>query len=277
MFAKLLKYDMRSVKRFGLPILIALAGATVLGAGGLVGSILTLSAVAEQSPMLASLMGSLLSLLLFAVIFILGAAGVAMQIAIYYDYYRSLVTDEAYLTFTLPVKPREILGSKLLNSCIWGTVSGVAVIVAILILILSGVIAGGVLPDFLMVLKQIPRLLASLSAGAWLLLVLLCLLGIAYAVNARLLYFLSIFFGSVIAKKYKLLSVIGCVFGANMIYSTVVQTVFTLLSFTAALSGEHLLTTLNILAAVGILLLSGLSVLFFKLTEYMMKNKLNLA
>lgn len=277
MWKKLLKYDFRSLRRFGLPILVIIAAAGLLGAGGIVGLILSLRANLQLAPLLSTVFMLLLSLV-FMVIG-LGVAGIGVAILV--DYYKTLATDEAYLTFTLPVRPREILWSKLLNCCIWSTIVTLASFFVGGIMLLVGLGAGGVLPEALAGFRE---MLAALFHDAPLPVYSIGLLGVilfvTYAVNNQLLVFMAIFLGSVIAKKNKLLWSIGSVIVVNMIYSTVtslVQTLCLIPMITADATGGNVLVALHITLISYILLLTALSVLFFKLTEKMMEKRLNLA
>ncbi len=53
--------------------------------------------------------------------FLLGLTGAAIlsMILIFIRYYKNLFTDEGYLTFTLPVSRKKIIGAKTLNAMIW--------------------------------------------------------------------------------------------------------------------------------------------------------------
>lgn len=52
-------------------------------------------------------------------------------------FYKNLMTDEGYLMFTLPVKPAQLINSKLIVSIIWTIVSTVITVCAFLILFIS--------------------------------------------------------------------------------------------------------------------------------------------
>jgi hypothetical protein len=278
MLAKLLKYDIRSVKRFGLPILLAVAAATVLGSAAIGGIIGSTGGAAEGSIALSILL-IFLFLAIVAVVLVLALAVAGVQIAVYVDFYRSLVSDEGYLTFTLPVKAWQILLSKLLNALIWSTIVGAAVMASVSVLFTVGVLVDtGELIGFseiVYVFTSFLDMMDTIPPGAVALLLQMPILSFVMAVNSLLLFFMAIFFGSVLAKKHKLIAAIGCVFGVNMIYNFFVQIFSLFLSLPLSFASDPLLY-LNIFLPVCILLLAVLSVVFFKLTEHMMEKKLNL-
>ena len=270
MFSKLLKYDFRRVGRFGIPILLILLGTTVLGG---LNSLFFLGNIenVESSEGFFSVisMTSSVLMLVFA-FFVIAAAASAIQIVIMVDFYRSLVSDVGYLTFTLPVKPRDILLSKLLNSSIWSLIVSLAAFISGAVII--SIIAYGTT-------EPGPPLGILWSADAALTLILSVILIIVYFVNSQMLYFLAIFFSSVITRKNKVLAAVGCVFGVNFIYGMVSNIVSTVLLFATDLfiDSANPLVAVNIMLGIFTVLLSGLTVLFFFLTKHLMENKLNLA
>ena len=155
MWKKLLKYDFRSVKRFGLPILIVILAAGLLGAVSIVGIIWSL----RVNTVLTSLLTTVFALMISFVFLVISIAVTGIGVAILVDYYKTLVTDEAYLTFTLPVRPREILWSKLLNSCVWSTLVVVASLFVGGALLVAGFGAGGVLPEVMAGISEVFLLL----------------------------------------------------------------------------------------------------------------------
>ena len=194
MLAKLLKYDIRSVKRFGLPILLAVAAATVLGSAAIGGIIGSAGGAAEGSIAL-SILRIFLILAIIAVVLVLALAVAGVQIAVYVDFYRSLVSDEGYLTFTLPVKAWQILLSKLLNALIWSTIVGAAVMASVSVLFTVSVLVGtGELIRFNEIAYALGAFLEAMDTvplGAITMLLQLPILTFVGAVNSLLLIFMA--------------------------------------------------------------------------------------
>jgi len=121
MLGKLLKYDIKAVARYMLPLyallLISTCGmkTTLELADNTVVNVFRFVFIAAYIiSLIAIVTGSLIMLIL--------------------HFYRNLMTDQGYLSFTLPVTPTAHLGSKLLNGCIWILLTVVAVILSVLIL-----------------------------------------------------------------------------------------------------------------------------------------------
>ena len=126
MLLKVFKHDFKTASRYELPVLIGLLLATVIGCV----DVFILSAVVNGSrennvfvTMIGSIVGSLGMLLGFIAV---AAGGSIMVFMLYYRFYKSMVTDEAYLTLTLPVSPTKLLLGKLFSALLWMLISAVA-------------------------------------------------------------------------------------------------------------------------------------------------------
>lgn len=289
MLSKLLKYDFKSASRFGLPVAIILAVATVLGFGG--GYLFVYWANMLENDPGNPIIGSWevgfiwgVVALMFAVV----GAVIGMQIIIMVDYYRSLVTDEGYLTFTLPVTPKQILASKLINSCIWNLIVTV-LCVAIIFAVELGIAVGG---EHFGVINSAENEMIDLFAtsmnDAWNNVLTIIAAPVTF-INEQLVCFMGIFMGAVIAKKHKALAAVGCIAGINFVYGIVKsigETVMTsIFVYTDGPMGEYdwieVLENMtfvdNIMLVASIIGLTAFNVLFFYITTYMMEKKLNLA
>lgn len=67
-------------------------------------------------------------------IFALFALCALMMVFMMVHFYKNLVTDEGYLTFTLPVSPANILCSKLFTAFVWNILAWIAAFCAFVIL-----------------------------------------------------------------------------------------------------------------------------------------------
>ena len=107
MLGRLIKYDLRALSRTLIPILCIIIIAGVI-AGLLFGfGLRPIVASENQQPedaLVSSAMISItimLSILLIA--FVVGGASIAVQIIVMGRFYTNLLTNEGYLSFTLPV------------------------------------------------------------------------------------------------------------------------------------------------------------------------------
>ncbi len=271
MFKKLLKHDFKNIKKFGIPILLTLLGASVLGSLNAVILTKAFDSMTEESGIFATISMMSSFFMMMFVFLIISLAAAAIQIAVLVDFYRSLVSDIGYLTFTLPIKPSEILTSKLVTATVWTVIIGVACFI-------SGGAIFGTIAIFNPTFAPTPGDLPPLGANGVILVILAIIFALAYFINSQLLCFAAIFFASVIARKNKVLAAIGCVYGVNFIYGIFSSVIFTVIMFAAeaVATVTDFYISYNIFLSIGIVLLSGLSVLFYFLTKYMMEKKLNL-
>ena len=70
-------------------------------------------------------------LIILAYIFTLAAVSICITICTAVRFYRNFFTDEGYLMFTLPVKPSELLLSKILVAACWRLISTVCICLSI--------------------------------------------------------------------------------------------------------------------------------------------------
>lgn len=82
---------------------------------------------------------------LFMYVIMLIGLNYGMLIYMGVRFYRTMYTDEGYLTHTLPVSKHQILVSKILNSGLWVMLMGLGVFLSVMVLMLSMV--GAFLPD----------------------------------------------------------------------------------------------------------------------------------
>lgn len=292
MYKKLLKYDLRSIWRFALPLLIALGAITVIGSmnvilfNTLIAPHLANETVeVEQSVWLT--LGTVLNYIIGYISSIaLSIIPTAILVVICVDFYQSLITDQGYLTFTLPVDAKTIIFSKFTNALIWIFGGGVACLFSNYIQTLAGVLTMGDnygigYNDLNSIAGEIfVDLMPLITPDVVVTIILVLILGVCYIVNDILLYFAAIFFGSVISKKNKLLSAIGCIFGANFIYGLLFGIIFVIAIFAlgvAAATSDAIWLAINIALGICILVIVGISIGLYFALKYMMEKKLNLA
>ncbi len=277
MLKKLLKYDFR---RFNKVSAIALIVICIAGIAGIfnsvfvIGDLMRLPAHGENVNDLEIIFKSFTGMATMGIVMIaLSGAIIAIMIFLLYDFYKSTVSDNAYLTFTLPVTPREILTSKLISSSVWTLAIGAAGFFFILAIIFSIYLSD---PSY----TEFPPINIEFNFGELTATLLGLLLILGSIPNGYLLYSCVIFFASVITRKNKLLVAVGLIFAVNFVYSTF----FSLLPFILLILVETIANAvgspmlgINLFFGISLLFETGLNILYFKLTEYMMKNKLNLA
>ena len=278
MLKKLLKYDFGAVIK--LWSLGALAVLLLSAGGGLCMRILSSDRPFHGMINLVAGLGTFLSVLSVVAFSILTFILLAMR------YYKNFFTDEGYLTFTLPVKLHTVINSKLIMVFVMLVLTGI-------VTSLSSTIMRAIgdeyfvenMKDFFAGLGSFFQLAEEAGMLGW---------AIVYVIEALLIMFFSslfsvlflgccITFGSVVAKKAKVLASIGIYYGANWIFSvvTMIFMVFGMMAFGAWVDGANL-SDQQIAQLVGLLLfgiialLGMLSSLLYTLQYRLLDRKLNL-
>ena len=278
MLKKLLKYDFGAVIK--LWSLGALAVLLLSAGGGLCMRILSSDRPFHGMINLVAGLGTFLSVLSVVAFSILTFILLAMR------YYKNLFTDEGYLTFTLPVKLHTVINSKLIMVFAMLVLTGI-------VTSLSSTIMQAIgdeyfvenMKDFFAGLGSFFQMAEEAGMLGW---------AIVYVIEALLIMFFSslfsvlflgccITFGSVVAKKAKVLASIGIYYGANWIFSVVAMIfmVFGMMAFGAWVDGANLsdqqIAQLIGLLLFGIIALLGmLSSLLYTLQYRLLDRKLNL-
>ena len=281
MLLKLFKQDFRASARFGVPLLIAIAAMTVLGC---ISTAVTVGNAGAESFETATNAPFEEMLIFFGmgglvlISFALAGAAAVMAVLLVVRFYRSTVSDEAYLTFTLPVTPAQILWAKLFNTVVWSLFSGLALFLAGAAILGTGVTAAGVAEDFVNTFGELFAFLHSMVGQSGLTLFLCCLLGSAAFVSSYLMVFMAITFGSVIVRKHKALAAVGMIFVINFITSgiTSVMQLVLLGDFTIKSVMYDGVFAINNFLISSTILYTATAVIYFLVTRYMMEKKLNL-
>ena len=315
MFAKLLKYDMKLTMRVGLPLLIVALSLAVFGVSNNLFAMfmqdMTLNisewmvegAIDDRLYIVLTILVSLLSLIssFFQSIgsMVLAAAYLAMVIINLVNFYKNLITDEGYLMFTLPVRPIELLSSKVINACIWNLAAYVIVLSGAIIQTLPTYIYSIVLSIKTMkeygvevnIWETVQEILGISGISPMLIILFFVLAGavsICVVIATPVFMFFTIYLGGVIAKKHKLLAGAGFTYLGYQIYSIIESIIvfFTIgcalipIFFVKNISGaeviNYVLIIICAILALSVIVLMAAIVLFFTLTKWLMTKKLNL-
>lgn len=126
MFGKLMKYEMKSLTRGLLPLYGAILAVAVINR--------VLMGISLNSGM-----GLPVIIAMMVYFGLCVAVGVVTIMAVVQRFYKGLLCDEGYLMHTLPVRPVELVLSKLTGATIMTILSGVVGVVSVLILMSVGV------------------------------------------------------------------------------------------------------------------------------------------
>lgn len=263
MFSKLLKYDFKSVKRFGLPLILIAVALSLLGG---VNGFFFAKAVGSDDANFISIISVLTFMLIIYAVVICASI---TAIFVYVDFYKSLCTDQGYLTFTLPVSSTSLLNSKIVNSLIWSLISTVTMFVCFFV-IFMGVGLGLPHSDPSIPSEDIGSIISMFDITDTILGIVTMIL---YALNSQMLIFMVIFFASVISNKYKAITAIALVLATNVAYSIVYSIISAIISIVMSGAGDAA-TTLTYSIFIILLVASGIG--YYIATKHMMEKKLNL-
>lgn len=269
MLKKLFKYDFEASCRIFLLLHGIIAILTILGK-----LLFTLVPDGlENFPILSVLIPTYI-LLIIGLVF-------GFHIYLVVRFYRSLFTDEGYLYHTLPVKPWQLIASKLLSNVLLSILDFLVLILCVLILL-----AGSPMKNLMQHNGEIMELLQmmfGLTPGG--IVFFICLYFPVSQFSSFLMYFASIALGQVILPKHKVLGA----FVSYMIYYVVMQTITAIPTFAFTFSSMRRIMGMDGDSAVlwmqdfyhFIYFFSfGLAltccVIYFFITNYILKKKLNL-
>ncbi len=277
MLKKLLKRDLTATSRLFVPMLLVYVTASLIAKGLLE---LFISAGPETSG------GGAISLLfilvfMYAAMFILYLVACILMTVIFiiYDFYKTMIKEESYLTHTLPVSSKQLLNSKMIIAFFWQCVTMLVTIVSVFMFMAGHINVGQIKEFFAPVFREIPYSYLVLSAVS-LVLSLIC---------GTLTFFVSMAIGH-LNGKHPLITSIGVYTGIRIVMD-VASAVFTVFFFdnkikytisSASYANGHV--TANIYASYGNYIWNILSCLctvalivcFYWVTQYIFAKKINI-
>lgn len=191
-------------------------------------------------------------------------------------FYNGVFGDEGYLMFTLPVKPGQILNSKLITSFFWLLLSAPLVLVSFFILLGNTDLYRELLSLLSVISEEIAILeMSGFSTGLFLAEIILS--GILKMVSSLLCFYLAITLGHHFFGEHRLLGTLGCLIGIGILESTV-ETF--LQGFIANMDSINAMTELYMNFSsyflCSILLSLFTAILYYGITHYFLNHKLNL-
>lgn len=135
MLGKLLKYEFRATVRIMLPVICALLALSVVA---------RIAAVNFAGSRMLTIIGAFFVVAYFLAIL---AAAALTTVTLVYRFYKSLLSNEGYLTFSLPAGVHAQLWCKLIASAVWIIVTFLAIVASIAIVATPVSLADEVMPD----------------------------------------------------------------------------------------------------------------------------------
>ena len=279
MFVKGMKYELRSVARIVVPLLIVFLCASMIMSLGFMldGRVFRFSETEGNDMALSAIFALTESLLGIGIVLLMVAINITVYVLIIRRFYTSFFTDEAYLTFTLPVTMDCHLMIKIVSMLFWNIAA--LVVTCLGALIIFGGLAVGYTEQvqeayyyFSYIIETVQISLQGTSDNLGIQLVVTVLNGFTEYIFQSLLIYFSIALGCMLFKKHRLLGSILSFFVINTLESWV-RTIFQSLLTGFGMSNGTVYLIQTIISIV--LMIIGMIALYLG-TRYILQKKLNL-
>ena len=262
MLGKLLKYDFKNLYKTLLPIYLITVVITILT--------VILNNLSDTSNLFSTLNAlMIISYVVILMVLIVGTFFLSIR-----DFYLDFATERGYLINTLPVKKSTIITSKFITGVTTMITSLIVMFISIIILIIGSGEWSGFANGVANFFKDIP-------SDAVVMLILMALLMIVAYISGLAVCFLSIALG-----QLKNTNKLGFSFIAYIILYIIYEMYFTFsLVFIGTISPDFVsrldsevgaIASVNILFGILIGLVIIITAIFTPITNYILKNKLNL-
>lgn len=264
MLGKLLKKDITATGRFFVPMVIIYAIASVLGK---ILMELVLSMVHTGSNMYDII---LLVTTVFATFFIIYivACFILIRVFIVYDFYKTMVSDQAYLTHMFPVSANLLVLSKVLAAVVWQALTGLVVTVSVALFFAGHYDTA--MPGFYEFVYSMEAI--GISFDTYCLNILINL--VLSAFTTPLMFFAAIAIGHLFGK-HRILGAIGSYVGIYLIIEIIGIIFLIIIGFRITRPEQSSLLFNGSFALNTILSLIMIAV-FYWVTQYIFSRKLNL-
>lgn len=268
MLGRLIKYDMKSVSRLGLPLSIIVLVAAIFGTAAL-------KVVVNAPDNAPGIPIVVCTTCVVAAVIAIFAYTVIVWVLLLRRFYTNMFTDEGYLTFTLPVSSKALISSKLISAVIWSVISSLVSAVCVLMLLIFGSGEKFLNFEWLDWVKQLAEA-SFISLDIWDLTISAVYMLVS-TVFSFLLIYLSITIAAVITRKNKIIVAIGMYYGINMLVS-----IFTSIGelIPVAATGQMDAVTVSGLdtmsTTINIIIYAVFAIAAFVVCDQLMKKKLNI-
>ena len=273
MLGKLLKHEFRATGRIMLPL---------IGAELLLSVLAGLSVRGLDRIQNMNFLGVTYIMTLFVFFLGLFAVGVVALVLMIQRFYRNLLRDEGYLAMTLPVSVDEHIWSKLIVSFVWFAAVGLLSVLAMLVMMAVGSkisFFGDI--NFQEVFQMLRELIRRIGAGnLWLFGLEFLALGFLASVSTCLRCYSALAIGHSAANHKLLLSFVAYILiglALSFLQNSLMIGVLPRVDVGAFLSGINSAAQFHAFMGAAVLTAALYCALFYFVTRWFMKNKLNLA
>lgn len=279
MLAKLLKYEMKASARTLIPLYI---GTLIVAAVCSIQIVLSISSNGSFAVAVGSFQATnTLTAILFLLFFGLCVAITVLTImTVIQRFNHSLIGDEGYLMFTLPVTHTQLLSSKLAGAMLWSIIGMFVMFLSLLIISMAGVITGGDIGDMINWNRLWEQLGDIIPNIIWPMLITLI-----YSFFSLASTILTVYLSVMIAQTEKLnnhrvAAAVILFFLLNWLFGAVESVLFVSINGIAVPDGfrisEDFMWAYNMVMACQIAFEAVKGIICFIGTKWLMQNKLNL-
>ncbi|HWT73290.1 MAG TPA: ABC transporter permease [Mobilitalea sp.] len=261
MLGKLLKHEFKATARLLLPLYIILLVLSIVDR-------IVLHLDVLQTGALALIPG------IFTFVYVISIIGVIIVtfLLMITRFYKNLLTDEGYLMFTLPVKSHDLINSKLIVSIVWTIASIVGVVLSVFIVAATP----ANMRDFMNVLRDaMAELRNTFGNGGALLITEFIIMGVIALFYNSLTIYASIAIGQLF-NGHKVIGSFAAYMGISTVLQILMTLIFAIIAFVFGKSMNEFSAIPNVVFPLTILIITIFSVVFYLITNYIFKRKLNL-
>lgn len=216
--------------------------------------------------------------LLYYMACIVCSVGITVYMAV--RFYKSMFTDEGYLTHTLPVTSHQLLLSKVITMCIWSLIGMIGIVLSVMILLGSVYVflmdnvndLGYGLRIMMHELAQLDELKGFLG-----LMITVVLMAIVSIFGGTMMTVGAISIGQML-RKHRILGSIGAYFGISTIMQIIAVIVMFPIMFGFAMTADQndLLSVYNSIYLAMTLVYAAAGAGLYFLSEYLIRRQLDL-
>jgi len=266
MLGKLMKYELKATARTLIPLYIALLAFAIIN------KIFIGAGLADKLEGFGSIP---FILSIFAYGCTMAAVFIVTFFVIIQRFYKNLLGDEGYLMNTLPVSTVTNLTSKISIATFWNIVSGFVAILSIIIMAFN---PGAFNYFFHELFKALSEGYAQLGFQLYVVIIEIIIAILISLVKSLTMIYASISIGHLFSK-HRILSAFGAFIVLNLItagISSAVGMAFSFSNFNIVFDSIESFYNIHILLLFTILFNLVLFIAYFIITNYILKNKLNL-
>ncbi len=215
MLKKVFKYDFLAIARVAVPLLAVVLGLGVLNCG--LDAILCIADMPSNLRWLGWIATSLFVTSYIAI----AVLDIIVGIQIYSRYYKSVFTDEGYLTLVLPVSTHRLLLGKFLASSLWIVISAAATVLSIVVSLIPVIAISGAEDTMTIVDVILSTFTDSIKEIGMLNFVIEILLAVTVLIENILIVFAGITAGATVMRKHRVIGAVIFVYVANTVQSVV--------------------------------------------------------